>query len=210
MTTRGYSIIAGVSYLIIFCTAIYANFFVLDGIIQDPVTMVTTKNILVRLGILCFLIAAVFDVFVAWALSEIYKNHPLTSASTYFRIMHATIMGAGVFALVAALDLTTKSSILVQLETFNNIWLVGLFFFGVHLILLANITKNIPLIPFMLLLSGIMYIIDTSAHFLLPNYNTYADVFLMAVAIPSIFGEMAFALWLLLKNGKKAEKNSIS
>jgi hypothetical protein len=44
--------------------------------------------------------------------------------------------------------------------------------------------------------------VDTVAHFIMPNYSEYADVFLMLVAIPSILGEMAFAIWLLLKAGK--------
>ncbi len=44
--------------------------------------------------------------------------------------------------------------------------------------------------------------VDTSAHFLMDNYDSYSDVFLTLVAIPSIFGEMAFTVWLLIKGGK--------
>jgi len=36
------------------------------------------------------------------------------------------------------------------------------------------------------------------------NYDAYADLFLTLVAIPSIFGEMAFAIWLLVKGGKNS------
>ena len=50
--------------------------------------------------------------------------------------------------------------------------------------------------------ASIMYMIDTGAHFLLPNYDTYSEVFLAMVAIPSIIGEMSFAIWLLVKGGK--------
>ncbi|MCG6908653.1 MAG: DUF4386 domain-containing protein [Deltaproteobacteria bacterium] len=44
--------------------------------------------------------------------------------------------------------------------------------------------------------------IDTAAHFSFPEYEAYASIFLVLVAIPSIFGEMSFAIWLLIKGGK--------
>lgn len=44
-----------------------------------------------------------------------------------------------------------------------------------------------------------MYMVDTGAHFVLENYQSYADIFLALVAIPSILGEMAFSIWLLFQ-----------
>jgi hypothetical protein len=46
--------------------------------------------------------------------------------------------------------------------------------------------------------------IDTVAHFLLPDYEDYGSLFLALVAIPSIMGEMSFAIWLLVKSGKNS------
>ena len=43
------------------------------------------------------------------------------------------------------------------------------------------------------------------ASVLLPNYQDHAEIFLMLVAIPSILGEMALAVWLLVKGGKQVE-----
>jgi hypothetical protein len=48
-----------------------------------------------------------------------------------------------------------------------------------------------------------MYMVDTTAHFVLPDYDAYADVFLALVAIPSIVGEMSLAVWLLVRGGKE-------
>ena len=202
MNDRTLSKIAGISYLIIFFAAIFANFLALESITQSPVETVTNNAILVRLGIIAFLITVVFDVVVAWALKKLYKNHILTGLSTYFRMMHAAIMGVAVFALPLALKETTREDILFQVDTFNYIWLIGLFFFGIHLILLSRIA-SIPLfIKLFLVVAGVMYMVDTAAHFLLSNYAEYATVFLTLVAIPSIFGEMSFAIWLLVKGGK--------
>ena len=204
MKPRNLAIIAGVSYLIIFFAAIFANFFVLESILKSPVETVKHNPLLVRFGILAFLITVVFDVIVAWALYELYKTHPLSGLSTYFRMMHAAIMGVAIFALPLALTSITQEEILLQVDIFNTIWLIGLFFFGVHLILLGRIIKKPGIIAFFLIVAGIMYMIDTAAHFLLTDYETYGSTFLALVAIPSIIGEMSFAIWLLIKGGKSS------
>jgi hypothetical protein len=117
-------------------------------------------------------------------------------------MMHAAIMGVAVFALVVSLSSGSEQEILRQADIFNIIWLIGLFFFGIHLILLAGILGRPKLISIFLVLAGIMYMVDTGAQFVLPNYDSYASIFLALVAIPSIGGEMALSVWLLIKGGK--------
>ena len=202
MSNRTLSLIAGTSYIIIFFAAIFANFFALESIIQAPVETVQQNDLIVRIGIIAFLITVVFDVVVAWALKELYRDHPLTVLSTYFRMMHAAIMGVAIFALPLALKETTQDDILYQVDTFNYIWLIGLFFFGIHLLLLSKIAIIPMVVKVFLALAGVMYIVDTAAHFSLSNYSDFASTFLILVAIPSILGEMSFALWLLIKGSK--------
>ena len=202
ITSRQLALVAGGSYLVIFVAAIFANFFVLDLLLQSPLEAIGEQSFVVRVGIMAFLITAVFDVIVAWALYDLYKTHPLTLPSTYFRLAHAIIMGVAVFALLNVFAEDSAQAILAQVTVFNNIWLIGLFFFGVHLLFLSRIVKHITFIPYLLFAAGVMYIVDTGAHFLLENYYLYAGIFLTLVAIPSIFGEMAFSIWLLVKGGK--------
>jgi hypothetical protein len=201
MNKRRLSVIAGISYLIIFFAAIFANFLVIESLRNDPVVTIMENHLMVRFGILAFLITVVFDVVVAWALLELYRDHFLSLLSTLFRMMHAAIMGMAVFALVIALSSSGRQEILLQAETFNIIWLIGLFFFGIHLVLLGRIIGRPGIIAVFLIIAGIMYMIDTAAHFLLPDYESYASVFLALVAIPSIVGEMAFSIWLLVRGG---------
>ncbi|MCZ4409471.1 DUF4386 domain-containing protein [Cryomorphaceae bacterium 1068] len=205
MNNQTLSRIAGISYLIIFFAAIFANFFALESIIQAPIETVENNDLIVRIGIIAFLITVVFDVVVAWALKELYKSHSLTVLSTYLRMMHAAIMGVAIFALPLALKETTRQGILSQVDTFNYIWLIGLFFFGIHLTLLSKIAPVPKVIKVFLAIAGVIYVADTAAHFLLSNYSDFATVFLLLVAIPSIFGEMSFALWLLIRGGKTKE-----
>jgi hypothetical protein len=203
MSHRNLALTTGISYLIIFFAAIFANFFVLESILKDPLGTIQQGHMMVRFGIMAFLITVVFDVVVAWALYELFKKHYLSSLSTYFRMMHAAIMGVAVFALPMALTYTTPEDILTQVDIFNTIWLIGLFFFGIHLILLGRILGQPKIIAWFLVLAGIMYMVDTTAHFVLPDYDAYADVFLALVAIPSIVGEMSLAVWLLVRGGKE-------
>ena len=202
MEPRKLSIITGLSYWIIFFAAIFANFFVLEAIVESPLETVQSKALIVRFGILAFLITVVFDVVVAWGLYKLYQRNLWTGLSIFFRMMHAAIMGVAIFALPFALKSTTETEILRQVDIFNTIWLIGLFFFGIHLILLGLIIKKPLIIALFLMLAGIMYMLDTSAHFLISNYSDYQSTFLILVAIPSIIGEMSFALWLILKGGK--------
>lgn len=202
MSPRKLSITAGVSYLIIFFAAIFANFFMLESILKAPLETIQQNHIMVRFGIIAFIITVAFDVVVAWALYELFRKHYLTGLSTLFRMMHAAIMGVAIFTLPVALTMTTGPEILKQVEHFNIIWLIGLFFFGIHLILLGKIIGKPKIIALFLVIAGIMYMVDTAAHFLFPNYEEYASIFLMLVAIPSILGEMSFAIWLLIKGGK--------
>lgn len=199
MSDKKLSLIAGGSYLVIFFAAIFANFFVLDKLTKNPVLTVVENSMTVRFGIIAFLVTVVFDVVVAWALLNLYKQNTLSTLSTYFRLMHAAIMGVAVFALPLVFNLNTAEAILNQVNIFNTIWLIGLFFFGFHLILLGKIIKTPRFIAIFLMVAGVMYIIDTCAHFLMPNYSNYASLFLALVAVPSIIGEMSFAIYLIVK-----------
>jgi hypothetical protein len=117
-------------------------------------------------------------------------------------MMHAAIMGVAIFALPLVLNSTTEEDILAKVEIFNTIWPIGLFFFGMHLILLGRIFRRPGIISLFLIIAGAMYMLDTVARYILPDYDAYASIFLLLVAIPSILGEMSLAIWLLLRGGR--------
>ncbi|MEZ4901640.1 MAG: DUF4386 family protein [Spirosomataceae bacterium] len=74
MKSNTLSTITGLSYLIIFFAAIFANFLVLESIQKNPLVAIQENNVMVRLGILAFLVTVAFDVIVAWALYELYRQ----------------------------------------------------------------------------------------------------------------------------------------
>ena len=60
-------------------------------------------------------------------------------------------------------------------------------------------------IAWLLMAAGAAYVLDTVAHLLLSDYQASADLFLVLVAVPSVIGEMSFAVWLLLlATGRRA------
>ncbi len=70
---RTASLIAGIGYLIIFVLAIFANFFVREGLIDPDNAAATFANIadselLFRAGIVGFLAIFIVDIVIAWAL----------------------------------------------------------------------------------------------------------------------------------------------
>ncbi|HHB52173.1 MAG TPA: DUF4386 family protein, partial [Saprospiraceae bacterium] len=116
LNPRNLALIAGGSYLIIFFAAIFANFFALESIITDPVGSIQNNHVLVRLGIMAFMVTVIFDIVVAWALYELYKENALSGLSTLFRMTHAIIMAAAIFALPMALTLENGKEILRQVD----------------------------------------------------------------------------------------------
>lgn len=203
INSRKLSLIAGVSYLIIFFTAIFANFIVIEKIFHNPIVVVEENNLLIRFGVFAFLLTVMLDIVIAWALLQLYKNHYLSNLSTLFRLSHAIIMGIAIYKLAEILYLNTNEEILNNIRSFNFIWLIGLFLFGFHLILLGKIIKRPKIIGIFIIIAGSMYITDTIAFILLSNYESYASIFLIIVASSSIIGEMSLTIWLLTKSGRQ-------
>jgi hypothetical protein len=221
--------VAGLGYLIIFITGIFSNFFVLESLIVSGDAVATATNIsgndfLFRVGILSFIIMVVFDVVLAWALYLILKpvNMHLSLLSGWLRLVNSTIFGIALFNLFSVLKILSgaeylklfpaeqlHAQVMLHLNTFNDIWLIGLIFFGFHLLVLGYLIFKSGYIPkilgILLIIAAAGYLLDSHANFILTNYSDYKDLFLMIVAIPGIVGELSFTIWLLLKGGKIPE-----
>ncbi len=85
-------------------------------------------------------------------------------------------------------------------------WLIGLLFFGVHLLALGALALQSGRIPkfiaYLLFLAGLGYLVDSFAQFMLPNYLDYQNLFALIVVVPGLIGELSFTIWLLAKGGR--------
>ena len=220
------ALIAGVGYVLLFGLAVFANFFVREGLVVSGDATATAANIvesegLFRLGLLSFLVIFLLDVVVAWALYIVFRsaNRDVSLVAAWFRIVYTVFLGIGAIYFFQALQLLGGSSFLgafdaeqlnaqalVALETFNSTWLIGLAAFGIHLVFLGVLVLQSGYAPralgFVLIAAGVAYVVDTAAHSMLANYEDVETLLLVFVAVPSVLAEGWFGLWLLLRGGK--------
>ena len=218
--------IAGVGYLIIFISGIFANFFVLENLVKPDDAAATFSNIMerqgqFRIGIMSFMIMVIFDVLLTWALYILFKpvNKNLSLLSAWLRLVNCVIFGIALFNLFNVLGMTSGESylsafetgqihanVMLNLDTFNYTWLIGLVFFGLHLSVIGYLIIKSDYIPsvigILLIIASVGYLTDSFAQFLMPDYGRYAAVFSMIVVIPGVTGELALTLWLLIKGVK--------
>lgn len=226
-----YARIAGFGLLLMAILAMFSNFTVLEGLIVPDDAATTANNIitnemLFRSGFLCFVLVLILDVLVTWALYVLLKpvNKNLAMLAALFRLVYTAVFGMALHHFLNVLQLLngaeyltvfTTEQLHVQamllIDAFDNGWLIGLVFFGLHLLVVGYlIIKSrgyLPkLIGIFLVLSAAGYLTDSIAQFLLPNYSDYQTVFLLIVAIPGVVGELSLAFWLLIKGVKVQQR----
>jgi hypothetical protein len=227
-----YARIAGFALLLMFLLAIFANFFVIKGLIVPGDAATTANNIiakemLFRCGIISFIIVLILDVLVAWALYVLLipVNKNLALLAAWLRLVYTTIFGIAICNFLSVLRLLSgaeylkvfekdqlNAQVMLLIDAFNNGWLIGLVFFGLHLSVIGYLIFKSGYMPrilgVMLIISAIGYLIDSFAHFLLSNYTNYESIFLLIVAVPGVIAELSLCLWLLFKgvraNGRKS------
>jgi Domain of unknown function (DUF4386) len=219
--------IAGYGYLAIFVLAIFANFFVRERLIEPDDAAATASNIigseaLFRLGLVGFLVVFVLDLVIAWALYVLFRHQSrdISLLTAWFRLVYTSLLGVALLFLFLVLQVVSGADYLTAfqaaqldaqvtlfLEGFDAAWLIGLVCFGIHLALLGSLvltSGDIPkILGVLLILAGAGYVIDTLANALLANYGDYETAFMLIVALPSVIGEFAFTIWLLLRGGKE-------
>jgi magnesium-transporting ATPase (P-type) len=213
---------AGIGYVLIFVLAIFANFYVREGLVEPDNAAATVANItesmgLFRLGMVAFLAIFVLDVVIAWALHIVFRdaNRDLSLVTAWFRLVYTVFLGVALVFLFQVLQFLSgadyvsalgsdqvNAQVMIALDSFNATWLVGLAAFGLHLVLLGVLIIRSGLasrwMAYLLMAAGGAYVLDTVANVTLANYADLAPAFLVMVALPSVIGEGWLGLWLLL------------
>ncbi|MGA9596217.1 MAG: DUF4386 domain-containing protein [Acidimicrobiia bacterium] len=220
--------IAGVSYILLFVLAIFGNFVVVQGMVDPDSGAATLANItrsigLFRLGLIAFMVIFLLDVVVAWALHMVFRevDHDVSLGAAWFRVVYTVLLGVALVFFYQALHLVSDAGLasafsteqigaqtLAAMQSFNDVWLVGLAAFGIHLVIIGYLVNRSGytsrVLGWLLVAAGVAYILDTTARTLLGNYADFENLFLAVVAIPSMVGEGWLGLWLLPGNQKPA------
>jgi len=218
-----YARTAGVGYLVIIATGIFAEFFVRSSLMVpgDPAATamnISASEILFRTGLAAELVMLTCDVFLALALYVVFKevSRSLALLAAFFRLSHAAIVGGNLlFTYIPLLlvgqgnDLAglgvdaSRALALVLLEAHGYGYTIGLVFFGVHCFVLGYLAFRSGYVPRvlggLLVVASFGYLVDSFARTLLPRYADHEGLFTLVVFVPAFVAELSFALWLLLK-----------
>jgi hypothetical protein len=213
------ALIAGVGLLVMTVTAPVAEFYVYPKLIVPGSIDQTSRNIqanqgLFLAGVLCYLIAFICDVLVAWALYVFLRpvNTSVSLLTAWFRLVYTVIALFALLNLVTVLRLLNTPNYLtlvgsdqlyaqvrLLLDSFRDQWGIGFVFFGIHLGTLGYLVYRSGYIPkilgILLTIAGLGYLIDNLSPYLLPN----ADLRFLMI---TFFGELIFMLWLLIRGSK--------
>jgi hypothetical protein len=227
-TPRTAALTAGYSYVVLFALAIFANFVVLEQVVEPGNAAATLQNLtdseaMVRLAIAAFIVIFALDVVVAWALFYLFRpaGTAMSRLTAWFRLVYTVFLGVAVVSLFTALQLAgddrhveslgsevRASHAMLAVDAFDAAWLIGLTCFGVHLALLGVMCRRSDVAPSplgtVLVIAGAAYVFDTFAYSLLATYSDHDAVFGAIVAIPAVVAELALTVWLLGRAGRRS------
>jgi hypothetical protein len=225
-TPRAAARIAGLGYVAIFALAIFANFAVVERLIDPDDPAATFANLaadqqLVRWAMAAFVVVFALDVVIAWALHRLLRPHgeAVSALAAWFRIVYTVFLGVAVVFLFLVLRLvageggtatladperTALANLL--LDAFDITWLVGLVTFGAHLATIGWImirTRVAPrLLGWGLVVAGAAYVVDTMAVTTYAGYDDHTAIFETMVIVPAVAAELGFTIWLLARAGR--------
>ena len=214
---------AGVLYLVIIVTGIFAQFFVRSTLIVpgDPsatAAKITASESLFRAGIAADLVMIIADVAIGILFYVLLRHvsHALALLAAFFRLAQAATLGINLLNLLFALELLGGAGYLSvfgteqlhalalpYLNAHATGYALGLGFFAFSILILGYLIFKSDAFPrilgILLLLASFGYLLDTFARVLLVNYADYQPIFDTAVIMPAFIAELALGLYLLIK-----------
>jgi len=226
LSQRQAALIAGFAFVAMAVLALFANFFVLERLVEPGDAAATVGNLagsggLFRAAIAAFAAVFTLDVVMAWALYVFFKraNRGLSLLAAWFRLATAAIGASALLHLLAAARLVDgtgyaaaldagqrDAQVLLSLDSYVYGWTFSLIFFGVYLLLLGYLalrSDDVPSVLGVLLgLAGLGYLVRCLARVLLARYADDEGFFEAVNAVTGIAGEFSLAGWLLVRGGK--------
>ncbi|MCB0037466.1 MAG: DUF4386 domain-containing protein [Anaerolineales bacterium] len=215
--------IAGIFYLIIIVSGIYAQFFVRQALLVPGDAAATASNILAsetlfRLGITADMAMILSDVALGIIFYVLLKaiNPGLSLMAAFFRLAQAAVLAVNLLNLFFVAELLSGAAYLAAISTaelqswalfFLNAhatgYAVGLLFFAMNCLVFGYLVYQSGYFPrilgLLLIFAGFGYAADTLARTLLSDYAVYENLFGIIVFAPAVLGEVAMTLWLLIK-----------
>lgn len=212
--------IAGVANLVLFIVAVFANFFVMVGLVVPGEVATTISNIsanieLFRVGLVAWVLVLVCDVILGWGLHVLLKpiNQSLSLLAAWFRMLHAAVYGAALFTLGIISLLLTRADyatlfdtadlhrmVTILLDGYGIGFLIGLLFFSFHLLIAGYLIVKSGIfsktIGIFLLIAGATWLVHSSIHLIAPEFAS-ASTPLELLVMTTMVWEGGLMVWLL-------------
>ena len=212
--------IAGLLYLIVITTGLFAEVFVRQAFKVSGDALTTANNIqssemLYRWGFVADLINFVCGLPVVLIIYYLFKtvNKFLLQLALIFVVIQTAIIAVNLLNQISPLLILSNNAYLKtfepnQLATLSQLSLniqgvgyaIGLIFFGFYCLLVGYVIFKSAMVPKFLgvlyILSGIGYLINS---FTMLLSKGFANPIFTYVAIPIFIGELSFCLWLIIK-----------
>lgn len=224
---RKVALAGGLGLLLIALLSPFAFYGVIKTMIVPADAVATVTNLiasegLYRAAIAALLVVVMLDVIVAWALYVLLRpvNETLAQLVAWLRVVYAAVFAVAIANLVGALHVATgpvgtvtqsSGQLAIQaaafIDSFTNVWDLGLAIFGLHLaglgILLFKSAYAPRLLGVLVSLAGVGYLGDSFGKILVPDYA-------LTISIVTFVGEALLMLWLLWRAFKGFPVNSES
>lgn len=220
MSNKNLARIAGLLYLIVIATGLFAEVFVRQALKVSGDAFTTANNIrssemLYRWGLVADLVNFVCGLPSVLIIYYLFKkvNKFLLQLALIFVVIQTAIIAVNLLFQISPLLILSNNAYLNtfqpdQLASLSQLSLniqgvgyaIGLVFFGFYCLLLGYIIYKSDMVPKFL---GILYIISGSGYlinsFTMFLSKGFANPVFNYVAIPIFIGELSFCLWLLIK-----------
>jgi hypothetical protein len=218
--------IAGLLYLIVIATGLFAEVFVRQAFKVSGDALSTANNIqssemLFRLGVVADIVNFICGLPCVLIIYYLFKrvNKFLLQLALIFVIIQTAIIAVNLLNQTSPLLILGNSAYLRsfqpdQLATLSQLSLniqgvgyaIGLVFFGFYCLLVGYVLYRSKMVPKIL---GILYIISGAGYlvnsFIMLLSKGFANPIFSYLAIPIFIGELLFCLWLLIKGIDNSE-----
>jgi hypothetical protein len=213
---RRSALVAGLGILVLAVLSAASTFGAIQGLVTEGDATTTAKHILAseglfRLGIVALVVVVILDIVVAWALLTFFEpvHKGVAMLAAWMRLGYAAIFAVAISQLVGVLPLLSNSQYvttfsvdqrhteaLLKIQSYQDIWTVGLVLFGLHLVLIGWLAYRSGYVPrvlgVLLVVAGVGYLVDSVGGLLIASYS-------VDVAAFTFIGEALLMLWLLAK-----------
>lgn len=212
--------IAGLLYLIVIATGLFAEVFVRQALKVSGDALATANNIqssemLFRWGLVADLFNFVCGLPCVLIIYFLFKrvNKFLLQLALIFVVIQTAIIAVNLLNQISPLLILSNNAYLNtfqpnQLAALSQLSLniqgagyaIGLVFFGFYCLIVGYVIFNSKMVPKFLgilyIISGLGYLINS---FIMLLSKGFANPVFAYVAIPIFIGELSFCLWLLIK-----------